>query len=91
MLSAPAAHTGLPPKVEPWRAGRQRILRLFAQQARADGQAAAQALGRGHNVGRDAELLIGVQRAGAAVAGLHLVDDEQDVVLCGSSSAATRT
>ena len=43
-------------------------------------EAAAEALGDGHQVGRDALLLAGVQRAGAAHAAHHLVEDQQDAV-----------
>ena len=42
--------------------------------------AAAQPLGDGHEVGRDAFLLAGVQRAGAAHAAHHLVEDQQHAV-----------
>ena len=50
-------------------------------QHRADGLvAAAQALGDGHQVGHHAFLLAGVQRAGAAHAAHHLVQDQQHAV-----------
>ena len=42
--------------------------------------AAAQSLGDGHEVGRDAFLLAGMQRAGAAHAAHHLVEDQQHAV-----------
>ena len=42
--------------------------------------AAAEPLGDRHQVGRDAFLLAGVQRAGAAHAAHHLVEDEEDAV-----------
>ena len=42
--------------------------------------AAAEALGDRQQVGHDAFLLAGVQRAGAAHAAHHLVEDQQDAV-----------
>ena len=51
------------------------------QQHRADRLvAAAQALGDGHEVGRDSFLLAGVQRAGAAHAAHDFVEDEQHAI-----------
>jgi hypothetical protein len=50
--------------------------RLRAQQA-ADGQPRRQRLGDSHDVGRDAHCLVRPERAGAAQAALHLVEDEQ--------------
>ncbi len=44
-------------------------------------QPAGQALADAHDVGLDAVVLARPHRAGAADAGLHLVDDEQDAVL----------
>ncbi len=46
-----------------------------------DREAAAERLGERHHVGRDTEALIGKQLAGAAHAGLHLVEGEQQAVL----------
>ena len=43
----------------------------------ADRDAAAQALGERHHVGRDAVVLVAPPAAGAAGAGLHLVEDQQ--------------
>ena len=43
-------------------------------------EAAAEPLGDGHQVGRDAFLLAGMQRARAAHAAHHLVQDQQDAV-----------
>ena len=51
---------------------------LLAGEDGADGEAAAQALGAGHDVRDNAVLLMAVERAGTAHAGLHLVEDEQD-------------
>ena len=42
------------------------------------GNAAAQRLGQRHHVGRDAEVLIGEPLAGAAAAGLHFVEHQQN-------------
>ena len=48
--------------------------------ARADGYAAAQALGQGHHVRRDAVVLVREPAAGPAETGLNLVEDQQDVL-----------
>ncbi len=47
------------------------------------GNAAAQRLGQRHHVGRDAEVLIGEPLAGAAAAGLHFVEHQQNLVVVG--------
>src|SRR5579883_1985072 len=44
-------------------------------------KSAAERLGKRHHIGRDAEALVGKQLAGAAHAGLHLVEGEQKAVL----------
>ena len=44
-------------------------------------------LAEGEDVGLDAELLEGPHRAGDADAGLHLVEDEQELVLVGERGA----
>ncbi len=49
-------------------------------QDRAEREAAADAFGRGHDVGRDAGPFMREQLAGAAHAGLHLIHAEDDVV-----------
>ena len=75
-----AAHTsGVPPKVV--RAGREHVRAAFRRQHRADRHTAAQPLGHGDDVRADAVLLEAEQAARAADAGLHLVDDEQDILL----------
>ena len=56
-------------------------------EAGADREAAAQPLGDGGDVGRDARLLAGEQRAGAAHAGLDLVEDQQQAVLVAQRRA----
>ncbi len=55
--------------------------RLAGGEAGAHREAAADALGRGQDVGRDARPLVGEELAGAADAGLDLVHDEQEAVL----------
>ena len=50
--------------------------------------AAAQGLGQGHHVGRDAEMLVGEPLAGPAAAGLHLVENQQQLVLVGQPPQA---
>ena len=59
----------------------QYILNLLPQQAGADGQTAAQALGRGHNVRLNVKIHIAVELAGAAVADLHLVHHKGNILL----------
>ena len=62
-------------------ASRDRVDDARLRQHRADRLvAAAQALGDGHQVGHHAFLLAGVQRAGAAHAAHHLVEDQQHAV-----------
>jgi hypothetical protein len=45
------------------------------------GEAAADTLGRGQNVGHHAQLLIGIESAGARNAGLHLIENQHQVML----------
>ena len=47
------------------------------------GQAAADGLRQGHDVGGDAEVLVGEPVAGPPETGLHLVENQQQVVLIG--------
>ena len=68
--------------------GSEYILHLFPQQRRAERQAARKALGRGDDVRRDAVVHVAVELAAAAVADLHLVADEQDVLLGGELGRA---
>ena len=63
------------------RAGGHALGRLGRRQARADRETAAERLGQRHDVGGDAGALVGEQFAGAAHAGLHLVEDQQQAVL----------
>ena len=83
--ASPAAQaSGLPPKVEPCMpGGEHRAHRRAEGHEGTDRHAAAEALGQGHRVGHDAGLLEGEPRAGAADAGLHLVEDEQRPDLAG--------
>ena len=75
---AAAVATGFPPKVVPcWPAvSSAEIVRAEGDQ-RADREAAAQALGEGHGVRDDSGILAGEPFAGAADAGLDLVEDQQ--------------
>ena len=57
------------------------VLHRVAEQARADGQAAAQPLCRGDDIGGDAVQLIGKILARPAVARLHLVRNDEEVLL----------
>ena len=67
----------MPPKVVPcWPAVEQLAGRAEGD-AGADRQPAAEPLGQGDHVGLDALGLVGEPGAGAADAGLHLVEDEQ--------------
>ena len=50
-------------------------------EARAEREAAANALGRRHDVGRHAILFVREQRAGPAIAALDLVEDQQQPAL----------
>src|SRR5439155_21302650 len=64
--------------------GRAVVARLEDVRARTgqtgpDGKAAAQALRQGHDVGRDARVLVREPPAGATQPGLNLVEDEQQV------------
>ena len=80
--SAAAQATGLPPKVVPWLPGWSSVAGLAEGDAGADRDAAAEALGDGDDVGRDARRPWWAnQRAGAADAGLHLVEPQQRAVL----------
>ena len=62
-------------------AGGHALGRFRRRQAGADRKAAAERLGQRHDVGRDAGVLIGEQVAGAADAGLDLVEDQQQPVV----------
>ena len=61
--------------------GGEHVAALLVGHHAAEGQTAGDALGEGHRVGGDAVLLEGKQRAGAAHAGLHLVNEQQPVPL----------
>ncbi len=78
--SAAAQLTGLPPNVVPCAPGPSRSAASPKARQRADRQAAAEALGQGDDVGLDAVGLVGEPVAGAADAGLHLVEDQQRAV-----------
>ena len=63
------------------RAGGQHVAAGVRRENRADRNAAAEALRHGNNIRTDAVLLERKQAARAADAGLHLVDDEQQILL----------
>ena len=78
MAAMPArAAIGLPPNVAACMPGRRLGAISAVVSMAAAGDAAAQRLGQRHDVGRDAEVLIGEPLAGAAAAGLHFVEDQQ--------------
>ena len=77
------AAIGLPPNVDACMPGRRLGAISAVVSMAAAGQAAAQGLGQRHHVGRDAEVLIGEPVAGPAAAGLHLVENQQQLVLVG--------
>ena len=66
------------------------IFDLFAQERRADGQSAAQTLGRGDDVRFEAVDHVGVELAAAAVASLHLVDAEEHVLFAAEGLHAAQ-
>ena len=70
------------------RAGVEQVGEVGAGEAGAEGKAAAKRLGQGEHIGLDAKLLPGEEGAGAAHAGLHLVHQEQEVVLLAERSDA---
>ena len=78
---ATAQASGLPPKVEPWVPAVMPGRGARGGEAGADREAAAQALGDGGDVRAHARLLAGEQRAGAAHAGLDLVEHQEQAVL----------
>ena len=79
--SAAAAHTGLPPKVLPWSPTLSAGAQLLLEQERAHGQAAAERLGQGQDVGHDARVLVGEHLPGAPEAALDLVEDQERAAL----------
>ena len=78
---ATAQASGLPPKVEPCVPAIMPGRGARGGEAGADREAAAQPLGDGGDVRAHARLLAGEQRAGAAHAGLDLVEHQQQAVL----------
>ena len=62
--------------------------RLSGSENRAERKAAANALGRGENIGRDAIMLIGVKLAGAAHAALNFVETQQQAALVADLAQA---
>ena len=72
------------------RAERQIVGDRLGREHRADRKAAAEALGRGQDVRRDAQPHVGVKLSGAAHAGLHFVVDQQRVVLVAQLACGAR-
>ena len=88
MASAAAQATGLPPYVEPWAPGPQRLEQLGPGDHRAERHARRDALGGQQDVRLDAPVLDRPHLAGPAGARLDLVGDEQDAVLVADSAQA---
>ena len=70
------------------RARQHALAGILGGEERADRKAAAKRLGERHHVGLDAGALVGEQLAGAAHAGLHLVEDQQQAVLVAQRAQA---
>lgn len=79
--SAAAVHTGLPPKVLPWVPGVISSAAGPAARQAPMGSPPPSPLASVTMSGSDALVLMGVERAGAADTGLHLVEGEEDAVL----------
>ena len=88
--SAAAAAIGLPPKVEPCAPAVIRSAASPKARVAPIGQAAAERLGQGDDVGLEAVGLVHEPGAGAADAGLHLVDGEQRAGVPAAAAAAAR-
>ena len=78
---AAAVASGWPPKVVAWSPGSKARGDIGPRPAGADRHAVAERLGHRHDVGPHAEVLEAEPPAGAAEAGLHLVDHEQQAAL----------
>ena len=86
IVAMPArAAIGLPPNVAACMPGRRLGAISAVVNMAAPGDAAAQALGQRHDIGRHAGMLIGEPFAGAAAAALHFVEDQQQP--CSSASS----
>ncbi len=82
MAASPAAQaSGEPPNVLPCAPGVQHVANRLRVGQRAHRESAAEALGQADDVGLDAGMLDREPLAGAAEAGLDLVDDQQRAAL----------
>ena len=75
------AGNGVAPKGGAVLAGLQDVPQPFADQAGAHGKAPGNALGAGDHIRLDAVPLVGEEAPRAADAGLHLVNEEEDILL----------
>ena len=86
IAASPAAHaSGEPPKVLPCAPGVEHVADRLRVGERAHREPAAEALGQAHDVGLDAGVLDREPLAGAAEAGLDLVDDQQRAALAADA------
>ena len=94
LASAAAQEIGLPPKVDRWSPGFIASEIGVARGEGAEREAAGDALGHRHDVRRHVGRVLDAEHlAGAAEAGLHLIDDQQRPVRrgrCARRSAGTR-
>ena len=79
--SPTAVAIGVPPKVVAWLPAYESFGQLRFPQHRADREAAAEAFGQSEDIRLDAVMLISEQLAGASHARLHLIEDEQQIML----------
>ena len=73
--------SGLPPNVEPWVPAVMPLAAASVARTGADRKAAAERLGKRHDVGRNSGALMGEQLAGAAHAALDLVEYQEETML----------
>ncbi len=85
---AAAQASGVPPKVLAWLPGWKTSESSGVTVSGADGESAAEGLGHGNAVGPDAVVLEAEPFAGAADAGLHFVEEEQDFLFVAERAQA---